>query len=192
MLRYGAHEFREGDAVFVFKGSKPFARAVIKELIDSGCIVMFQDDSTYRVRLVRLLPIYTSSIVICKETFQFRRMASSQLTEDDSVLEIGSHFGATTKLIHSVTGGKVVGLDKSRHYVEEARRLVPGVEFDVVDILELEQDALNKLMQGVTVVFIDINGNRSLPIVQKCLERFSGFALRLIVVKSKELYAQLV
>jgi hypothetical protein len=125
-------------------------------------------------------------ILVASETNDYRRTAIVQTRPEDHFVEIGCDFGI---LVDSVDCQSTLGLDKSYESIRIAKERYPSREFLLGDIFE---DLEIKIKQPL-VVAIDINGNRMLPAVLKCLQLvLDTMSPRLVVVKSRELYAEMV
>ncbi|KAI8465794.1 MAG: hypothetical protein J3K34DRAFT_525045 [Monoraphidium minutum] len=190
------------------------ARVVEPAGADGRVLVAFDVDPslTHRVRPGRLVPVFsgagssTSSssggggggeregggggggcvAVVCAATDSYRRLARSQVTKADAVLEVGCSAGVCTALL-AQHAGRVVGADNSPQLLREAKERCPGAAFELVDALASPDD-LARLGAGCGAVFVDIGGNRELhalvallPWVQERLRP------RLLVVKSEAL-----
>jgi hypothetical protein len=117
-------------------------------------------------------------------------------------VEIGCDFGILVDSVRCVT---TLGIDKSETSIEIAKSRYPTRQFILGDIFEAEEkDMIFQAIQSNTrqveehnlhssslVVAIDINGNRELPAVLKCIEIMLELSPRLIIVKSRELYTRL-
>ena len=101
-------------------------------------------------------------------------------------IEIGCDFGI---LVKSVDAKSSLGIDKSEESIKIAKGKYPDQKFLLGDVFEgLEISPKNPL-----VVSIDINGNRQLPAVLKCIQiALDLWSPRLIMVKSRELHAKMV
>ena len=73
-----------------------------------------------------------------KTTDCYRRLARSQLTPHDHVLEIGSAYGKCTEIIHLHAGGRVIGIDISAESVEASRHEYPALRFEKLDALQVQ------------------------------------------------------
>jgi hypothetical protein len=99
--------------------------------------------------------------------------------------QIGCDFGI---LVDSVDAKSRLGVDKSEESIGIARERYPNREFLLGDVFEDDITPQHPL-----VVAIDINGNRELPAVLKCVQvALDSWSPRLVVVKSRELYAKLL
>lgn len=178
------------------KGKRPqlYKRARVLSPCEGGdnddrLLVRYPKGSTYRVRRTNLIPVLEHQshlVLVASETNDYRRTAIVHTREEDHFLEIGCDFGI---LVDSVDAKTTVGVDKSEESIQIARERYPQRRFILGDIFE---DTLALSLESPCVVAIDINGNRMLPAVLDCIQLIMDkFAPRLIVVKSRELYAQL-
>jgi hypothetical protein len=150
--------------------------------------VQYPNGSTYRVRRSNLMPVLENEnnlILVASETNDYRRTATVQTRKEDHFVEIGCDFGI---LVDSVDAASTLGVDKSEESIRIARERYPKHDFLLGDVFE----ALDVSPQQPLVVAIDINGNRQLPAVLKCIQlALDKWSPRLLVVKSRELYAVL-
>mmetsp|Transcript_3984 Transcript_3984/g.7298 ORF Transcript_3984/g.7298 Transcript_3984/m.7298 type:complete len:286 (+) Transcript_3984:116-973(+) len=156
-----------------------------------------------RIRVVPDLSTQTDAIIVCCETWHYRRLVCEVL-KGDTVLEIGCDMGSTTSLLAARAGPQfVVGIDKSKGSVEIASKRHPGINFvhcdlklDGSGLLELSKGLRRKMNSRSNVerplfdkVFIDINGIRPLKDVKQLLHSvMQQLRPRLIIVKSVHFY----
>lgn len=178
------------------KGKKKTPQLSLRARVVEECeddqeriLVRYPSGSTYRVRRSNLMPVleHESHIIfVTSETNDYRRTAIVQTRPEDHFIEIGCDFGI---LVDSVDCQSRLGVDKSEESIRIAKERYPSREFllgDMFEDLELE-------IKQPLVVAIDINGNRMLPAVLKCLQLvLDTMSPRLVVVKSRELYAEMV
>ena len=149
--------------------------------------VQYPKGSTYRVRKNMLLPVLEHSqnlILVTSETTDYRRTAIVQTLATDHFIEIGCDFGI---LVDSVDAATTFGVDKSPESIRIAKERYPNRDFLLSDVFESLDNIPN---EEPLVVAIDINGNRMLPAVLKCIQLvLDNFSPRIVVVKSRELYA---
>lgn len=131
-----------------------------------------------------------AQVVVCEEISEYRAAALSLVSSKDSVLEIGSHVGGTTKVLASVAG-HLVGLDQQSDLVAQARLRLPDIRFEVGDAFDAAQVmgiAKSIEPKKFSKVFMDISGSRDLSTVVKLID-FLDKLLRpeLFVVKSQML-----
>mmetsp|Transcript_21801 Transcript_21801/g.26494 ORF Transcript_21801/g.26494 Transcript_21801/m.26494 type:complete len:130 (-) Transcript_21801:1378-1767(-) len=70
---------------------------------------------------VKVFPLDSVQVVVCKTTHDYRRMAHSQVFETDLCLEIGCDLGECTRILGR-RGSKAFGIDKSAGRVEIAKQ----------------------------------------------------------------------
>jgi hypothetical protein len=159
-------------------------------------LVRYPAGSTYKVRRSNLLPVLELEdhlVLVAPETTEYRRLAVVHTRREDHFLEVGCDFGA---LVDSVDAATALGVDKSDESIMGARQRHPRKDFVVGDVFD--DDDLRRLTAQMAsrrplVVAIDINGNRELPAVLRCIQlAMDSWSPRLVVVKSRELYAALV
>mmetsp|Transcript_6456 Transcript_6456/g.18455 ORF Transcript_6456/g.18455 Transcript_6456/m.18455 type:complete len:241 (-) Transcript_6456:1620-2342(-) len=183
--------------VLISKGKKKCpqlhkrARVISEEPDEEGRIqVQYPSGSTYRVRRKNLMPTFEhldNLIVVASETNDYRRMSIVHTRQEDHFIEIGCDFGI---LVDSVDAKSSLGIDKSEESIKISRERYPDQKFLLGDVFEanLEIEPRNPL-----VVSIDINGNRELQAVLKCIQLVLDlWSPRLIMVKSRELHAKMV
>lgn len=86
-----------------------------------------------------------------------------------------------------------LGIDKSEESIQIAKTRYPEQRFLLRDVFEDDLRAeINPDDMAPLVVSIDINGNRELPAVLKCIQFvLDSWSPRLIMVKSRELHAKM-
>jgi predicted rRNA methylase YqxC with S4 and FtsJ domains len=104
---------------------------------------------------------------------EYRATIPALVTPDDVVLEIGCEWGTTTVLLARACR-EVVGTDVSRDCIERARRMHPGVQFEVLDAFDVR--AALDLGKTFTKIYIDLSG-------------FSGYRALLDVIALLTMYA---
>lgn len=171
---------------------------------------------THAVRPARLTPVLcggggsasgsasasaaTPAAVVCATTDAYRRLARSQVTAADRVLEVGCSAGACTALLARHAGRGVVGVDNSRELLRAAAARVArcclerggasDVRLEHCDVLAAPEE-LKALAAGCGVVFVDIGGNRQLASLVTLLPwLLAELRPRLLVVKSEALAAE--
>ena len=165
-------------------------------------MIQYPRGSTYRIRKEYLLPVLQQKkqIIVSPETDLYRRLCWVHTLEQDSFVEIGCDFALTSG--HVKCQSKL-GIDKSTTSIKIAKNNFPKDEFLEVDVLENSVEEMKGILktfklrdsdvEGSLVVAIDINGNRELEAVEKCLDRvLKIWKPRLVIVKSRSLYAKLV
>ncbi|CAJ1940090.1 unnamed protein product [Cylindrotheca closterium] len=164
------------------------ARVLEEPDSENRVLVQYPKGSTYRVRRKNLMPVLehqSNLILVASETNDYRRSAIVHTLESDSFMEIGCDFGI---LVDSVHCESKIGIDKSEESIGIAKERYPSRDFLLADVFEDFDASAHK----PTVVAIDINGNRLLPAVIDCIQLvMDAWSPRLIVVKSRELYAKM-
>lgn len=185
----------KGEVVAVdLKSNRLKGRAEIKEdEVDGRFLVQFaQDNTTAHVRRGRLRGIVSRpALVLSPRTSDFRRMAATQLWEDDVVLEIGCSLGECTQLL-SIHAKEVIACDVSETVIKECKKIVlPGpapVTWLCTDVFSLPHWRRLCALRRFTSVFIDIGGDRQGAVVFDLLR----FVLRdikpsLVCIKSEQI-----
>jgi protein-L-isoaspartate O-methyltransferase len=124
---------------------------------------------------------------------EYRKTIPFVVRTDDAILEVGSHFGRTTKLLDDA-GRYCIGVDIGPKIIDHAKRHYPDIAFSVGDawktltLLKLRKALKSEDELGYDVVYADIGG---LSGSDGHLESLSlldslGYALepRCIVIKS--------
>lgn len=162
---------------------------------DPRVCVQYPKGSTYWVRSSNLMPVlehHRHLVLVTSETTDYRRVAMVHTTAEDHFIEIGCDFGILVSLVKAKSA---LGVDKSETSIDVARKNYPTLEFLLGDIFEDDDHRMRALpypgRSAPLVVAIDINGNRDLPAVVKCIELVLTWSPRLIVVKSRALYAKM-
>ena len=110
---------------------------------------------------------------------------------ETNCLEIGCDFGI---LVCSVDAKSSLGIDKSEESIQIANKRYPDQKFLLCDVFEDELTTeinYNDTTESL-VISIDINGNRELPAVLKCIQFvLDSWSPRLVMVKSRELHAKM-
>lgn len=163
---------------------------------DDRVPVRYPFGSTYRVRRSNLVPVLEEArglVLVAAETVDYRRVAVVHTRPSDHFLEVGCDFGT---LVDSVDALTSLGVDKSEESVGIARERYPQRDFLLGDVFEdSDLGRIHGIMatRQPLVVAIDINGNRELPAVLKCIQLvMDSWSPRLVVVKSRELHAKLM
>ncbi|KAG8470781.1 hypothetical protein KFE25_009202 [Diacronema lutheri] len=127
--------------------------------------------------------------------FEYRAAALAALLPTDSVLEIGCHSGASTRLVaahlRSIGGeGAVVGVDIGSSIIEHARSIASaGVRYEVADAWDTR--ALLALSPAFSVILVDVGGLSShhglLDAIALLRQLRAAYAphVRVIIAKSK-------
>jgi hypothetical protein len=175
-------------------------------------LMRYPKGSTYHVKRDNLLPVLQEShlVIVLPETNLYRRWALVHTRHNDSFCEIGCDVGILVHRIweHSSCPHNVCGIDKALEDIHQAQQRFPRCNFQAWEVPllgEQQQSDKDKLPMNLfsqpsdtmatnqsLVVAIDINGNRELEAVQKCIQIvIQEWKPRLIVVKSRALYADL-
>jgi hypothetical protein len=89
---------------------------------------------------------------------EYRKTIPFVVQESDSVIELGCHYGRTTKLLNDASG--CIGVDIGPKIIQHAKRQYPDIEFHVasawstMDLLKLSPGANS----GFDIVYADIGG----------------------------------
>ncbi|CAE7887932.1 unnamed protein product, partial [Symbiodinium necroappetens] len=151
-------------------------------------------------RLVRVVP--PRRVLVVHDTFSYRRLARTQVGQDDGVVELGSSLGECTHILSS-RAAAVIGIDVSQELVEESSRRYPDCRFEWLDCFQ-EQARFAALCKellaagsGRLKIFVDIGGDRTtsdicclLALLEKTLKTLQPKPPplpALVVVKSKAL-----
>ena len=86
---------------------------------------------------------------------EYRATIPQWVGADDVVLEIGCEWGTTTVLI-APRCKLVIGTDVSAECIERARRMHPGIRFEILDAFDVRAAA--QLGERFTKVYIDMSG----------------------------------
>jgi len=124
---------------------------------------------------------------------EYRKTIPFIVREDDAILEVGCHFGRTTKLLDDA-GRHCIGVDIGPKIIKNARKQYPNIQFAVGDawktlqLMKLRKTLAMEDELGYDIVYADIGG---LSGADGHLESLSlldsiGYALepRCIIIKS--------
>ena len=189
-----------GETCFVMKSRgkkkkwRPFARAVLEEMVEGRWRVRYEGGEEFLVREANLLPVLERGVLVCATTDQYRLAARTQVRQTDIAVEIGCDQGECCKRLADAKCAAVVGVDKAPDRIRDATSRcgdLKNVKFVVADIFH-QKDELQLL--GIPprpdVVFLDINGSREYDAVRTAVDWIlQGRHLfqappRLLVVKS--------
>lgn len=106
----------------------------------------------------------------------------SLLSNRESVLDVGCGGGIKTKYI-SDKGYKVTGIDFSEKMIEIAKRELPGLDFDVVDVYDV--DKYPKTFDGIfaQAVLLHVQKERIMEVLEKLKSRLNKGGILYIAVK---------
>ena len=132
-------------------------------------------------------------VVVAGNEEEYRRCVRL-VSRSDNVLELGCHEGVTTRRIAKRGCKLVVGLDTSKHNITRAKIRSKsecssavcevGDASDVSNALKLIRE-LGGAQNPITVVFLDVSGNRSPSFLLPLIEAYDkAIKPRLICVKS--------
>ena len=134
------------------------------------------------------------AVLLCGETNSFRALSRSQILPTDIVLEIGCSYGGATALLAS-RAKSVIAVDISSDALKRAALTCAShtnVRFEQVDVVEdLARLLDDAVASGVSVVFVDINGNRAGNIVATLLAGLQNedrLHPALTVIKNRQFY----
>lgn len=147
-------------------------------------------------------------IVPCVGVNDYRKTIPILLEKGDEVIEIGSHYGSTTTILHDTVidgdvAGFAIGVDIGEKIIAAAKKRYPHVQFEVADAWDtlklLKLKAHRGTSLGYDAVYADIGGLSGAHGLLESLALIDaiGRALepRTIVIKSlcmKRLAAQLI
>ncbi|RHZ40820.1 hypothetical protein DYB31_001676 [Aphanomyces astaci] len=162
--------------------------------------IEYKDGSAYHANPSRLTPqLFRPNagsaqvgVIVTAKTDHYRRLARTQITSTDIVLEIGCDLGITVDSIADIVGpSNVIGVDKSHDSIQIAKDSYPRCRFVEMDIFH-SRDDLIALAADCTKVLIDINGNRLLPAVVEALRLVleGCHKVDLVIVKSVEMHRE--
>ena len=105
-------------------------------------------------------------IIPCVGVTDYRKTIPLLLQQGDEVIEIGSHYGSTTTMLHDAVksgeeDGFCIGVDIGEKIIEQAKKRHPHVLFDVVDAwdtLKLLKLKPSSSSLGYDAVYADIGG----------------------------------
>ena len=109
-----------------------------------------------------------------------------QVLPGDRVFEVGCDFGTATRIMAEAGAESVCAVDISREHVAAASAEYGSdtVRFEVLDAI-CDLDGLSRLGARCQKVFVDINGNREIDAVVRCVSNVQRvIAPDVIVVKS--------
>lgn len=187
------YKLKINDFVHVSRQKIPWEKGYIKNIInnpndkyDQHFQVEFLDQLLLSFKPKRLTIIEREplSIILCPETEDYRKLARSQIFENERVLEIGSDYGNTTNIISKSTKN-AFGIDKSFQHVKLAKNTYPHIQFYIFDVLINNLETFGKFDK----VFIDIGGDRNYEAVEELLTKvIHQLNPSQIYVKNRQLY----
>jgi trans-aconitate methyltransferase len=96
-----------------------------------------------------------TTFVATRGVKEYRASIPAWVIADDVVLEIGCEWGTTTVLL-AERAARVVGTDVSPECIERARKMHPGIRFEVLDAFDVR--AAREIGEDFTKVYIDMSG----------------------------------
>lgn len=132
-----------------------------------------------------------SEVVVCEEVGEYRAAAQTLVREDDDILEVGCHNGATTKVLASLKPRRLIGLDRQADLVAAARERLPDIQFEISDAFDAQRVmalANEGESRRFSKIFVDISGSRDIATVVRLLDVYEN-TLRpdYLIVKSHAL-----
>lgn len=132
------------------------------------------------------------AVLLCGETDSFRALSRSMVLPTDVVMEIGCSYGGATALLAS-RAKSVIAVDVSGDALSRAATECAShsnVRFERIDVVRDPARLLDDAVaSGVSIVFVDINGNRAGDIVTTLLAALQErLHPALTVIKNRELY----
>ena len=132
------------------------------------------------------------AVLLCGETDSFRALSRSMVLPTDVVMEIGCSYGGATALLAS-RAESVIAVDVSDDALSRAATECAShsnVRFERIDVVKDPARLLDDAVaSGVSIVFVDINGNRAGDIVTTLLAALQQrLHPALTVIKNRELY----
>jgi len=94
---------------------------------------------------------------------EYRKTIPFTVREDDAILEVGCHFGRTTKLLDDA-GRHCIGVDIGPKIIKNARKQYPNIQFAVGDawktlqLIKLRKNLAMEDELGYDIVYADIGG----------------------------------
>jgi len=139
----------------------------------------------------------TCDIIVAKEESTYRKAVINHVKETDSVLEIGCHVGVTTALISKYAKSSF-GIDSSEFSIQAAKKRfshdekLKNLHFFCADASDKRSVVKclsnDKYKENITVIFIDVSGNRDPGFVLNLMESYDRiFHPRLFVIKNFKL-----
>ena len=107
----------------------------------------------------------------------------SSLLKEATILDVGCGVGQKTEYIKEKGFSRVEGIDFSEGMVKEAKEKYPEINFEVVDVYDL--DKYPKTFDGIfcQAVLLHIPKNRVVEVLEKMKSKLNGGGLLYIAVK---------
>ena len=128
-------------------------------------------------------------VLVCRSTKAYRRLALCVPRPGERTVDIGSAYGDATALMAEAAGkDAVLGIDVSKHFVNQSSAARPGLRFERLDALE-DPALLAREIEGSVNVFVDIGGVRAAEALVRLLPAVAKSASpSFIVVKCEALH----
>ena len=128
-------------------------------------------------------------VLVCRSTKAYRRLASCVPISGEKTVDIGSAYGDATALMAQAAGkDAVLGIDVSKHFVDQSSASRPDLRFERLDALE-DPALLAREIEGAVNVFVDIGGVRAAEALVRLLPAVAKSASpHFIVVKCEALH----
>jgi len=128
-------------------------------------------------------------VLVCRSTKAYRRLALCVPRPGERTVDIGSAYGDATALMAEAAGkDAVLGIDVSKHFVDQSSAARPGLRFERLDALE-DPALLAREIEGSVNVFVDIGGVRAAEALVRLLPAVAKSASpSFIVVKCEALH----
>ena len=128
-------------------------------------------------------------VLVCRSTKAYRRLALCVPRPGERTVDIGSAYGDATALMAEAAGeDAVLGIDVSKHFVDQSSAARPGLRFERLDALE-DPALLAREIEGSVNVFVDIGGVRAAEALVRLLPAVAKSAApSFIVVKCEALH----
>ncbi|RLG58876.1 hypothetical protein DRN86_05090 [Candidatus Geothermarchaeota archaeon] len=127
-----------------------------------------------------------TKIYLTRDVKEYRKIAKELVSKDDIVLEVGCGFGKTSFLLSKIAK-RVVGIDKSKEAIENAKKLEGNnLKFYLMDANEVRK--LLRLREKFSVILLDISGSaRPWEVLRLSLKLIKVFEPRVLIIKNWKL-----
>ena len=127
-----------------------------------------------------------TKIYLAKDVKEYRKIAKELVSKEDIVLEVGCGFGKTSFLLSKIAK-KVVGIDKSKEAIENAKKFEENnLKFYLMDANEVRK--LLRLREKFSVILLDISGSaRPWEVLRLSLKLIKVFEPRVLIIKNWKL-----
>lgn len=125
-----------------------------QKILDNSGVLLYAKTSQER----STTPILIPSVGVDEYRRTIPYVVQESSSSSDSVIELGCHYGRTTKLLHDVTA-RCIGVDIGSKIIQHAKRQYPDIEFHVASAWStLELLKLSNSNTGFDIVYADIGG----------------------------------